>query len=788
MFASFENEINTNYDIMRQLFSLLFCAVCVISAYAVPAHPGAKKILQPDGTYVTVKLHGDEFFHYTTTADGYTIERNDQGYYVYLAEIDGDVAQSTVIAHDEEYRTDEENEFLNITGPRLLPTDAVSDAQITKAAANAQYVDNGILTSSASVKSYDYNNFRGLVILAEFSDRSFSRDDISEVFTNMVNQEGYEGVPSTDGTYTISYTGSVRDYFSGSSNGAFTPTFDIVGPYTLSYSSTYANGYSNGHTLARAVLNAANADVDFSDYDGDGDGVVDMFYIIYAGYGSNYSGNNSKYIWPYASSLTNTSKDGVSMGRYACSVEMYGWESEGNDLLEGIGIMCHEFSHVLGLSDVYDTDYDESGGTSEHPDTWSIMALGEYLNYGRTPPSWCLFERYQAGLATPTTITSNGEYTIEPLSTSNAGYRIDSSVNKEYFLLENRRKTGWDMYLEGAGMLVWRVDSTSTSVWTNNTINANPEHMYFELIRAQAQYDSDGTIYDSSYDPFPGSGKVTSLTNSSDPSIQSWTGADTSYEILSITQAASGDITITVGQDNSSSLIEDFENMSVFTGDAEDVEGNFVSWNFVEANVMNATSSNGNGNRVARFYKSGYITSAAFSVSSLVQVSFKGWNENSLRNGTVHLYVSTDYGTSWTEYFQDGVSTASSLKAGNSAVSFTYPIGLSGSDMMIKIMVDGGLGSYYVTLDDITLTYTGELSLSGITDIFADESDDSLSVATSGTTASITSTSNANIYVFDEAGTLVKVANCNNGTADIDLPQHGVYILKQGSNARKIAL
>ena len=773
---------------MRQLFLLLFCAVCAVCAYAVPAHPAANKILQPDGTYVTVKLHGDEFFHYTTTADGYTVERNDDGYYVYMTEVDGEVTLSTIIAHDEEYRTDEENAFLNVTGPRLLPSDVVSEAQITKAAANSQYVDNGLITSSASVKSYDYSNFHGLVILAEFSDRSFSRDDINEVFTSMINEEGYEGVYSTDSTTFTSYTGSVRDYFYSASNGVFSPTFDVVGPYTLNYASTYANGYSNGHTLARAVLNAANDDVDFSEYDGDGDGVVDMFYIIYAGYGSNFSGNSSKYIWPYASSLTNTSKDGVSMGRYACSTEMYGVESDDYEILDGIGVICHEFSHVLGLSDVYDVDYDESGGTSEHPDTWTIMALGEYLNYSRTPPTWCLFERYQAGFATPTTISANGEYTIEPLLSSNAGYRIDSSVNKEYFLLESRRRTGWDAYLEGSGMLVWRVDSTSTSVWTNNTINANPDHMYFELIRAQAQYDSDGTIYDSAYDPFPGTGKVTSLTNSTDPSIQSWTGSDTPYEILSISQAASGTITITVGQDNCSSLIEDFEAMSVFTGDAEDVEGNFTTWDFVEANVMNATSANGNGNRVARFYKSGYITSEAFSVSSLEEVSFKGWNENSLRNGTVHLYVSTDYGSSWTEYFQEGSSTASSLKAGNSAVEFTYPIGLSGSDMMIKIMVDGGLSSYYVTLDDVTITYTGDFSLSGITNILADNPDDSLIVATSGTTASITSTSDANIYIFDEAGTLLKVASCNNGTANVDLPQHGVYILRQGSTSRKIAL
>ena len=761
--------------------SLIAAVTLTTAAYAVPAHPDPVRVEQPDGTYVTLALHGDEFFHYTTTADGYTVERNAEGYWVYLMETDsGEVVQSTVPAHDEADRTDEERELLDKVGTNLLPQGAVEDAKIMKAAANEGYTASDAIT--ARPKTYDYSKFHGLVILAEFNDLSFSRSDAQEIFYNMMSQKDYAGVPDTTGTSVTSYTGSVRDYFYNSSFGVFDPTFDVVGPIKVDCSCLYANGTTNGHRLARIVLDTADDSIDFSQYDCDGDGTLDMFYIIYAGYGSNYTGNDSGYIWPYASSFSGLTKDGVSIGRYACSVELYGYESGGYTVLEGIGTVCHEFSHVLGLVDEYDTDYSSSGGESAHPDTWSLMASGSYLNYGRTPPSYSLFERYQSGFTTPTVITANGEYTIRSLDEYNEGYRIDSSVDNEYFMLENRRATGWNACLPGSGMLVFRVDSTSTSVWTSNKVNCNPDHMYYELIRADAQSSGD-----TSYDPFPGTGKVKKLTNSTDPSIQSWTGADTPYELLSITEQNSI-ITIVVGQDESVKEVEDFEKIATFTGDASSIEGVFTTWDFSGANVVSVSSSEGNGSRAGCFYKYGYMQSQGFKADYIESVSFTGWNNNTLRNATVHLYVSTDYGSTWTEYFEEDAVSASALKSGNTNVTFTYPLGIYDTAVMLKIYVDGSLGSYYITLDDITIVYTGTLAEAGIETVTATAAEEQLSIATSGLALTVFSTASDAIEIYGASGSLVDTAPGYDGAITFELPKHGFYIIRQGAATRKVVL
>ena len=160
--------------------------------------------------------------------------------------------------------------------------------------------------------------------------------------------------------------------------------------------------------------------------------------------------------------------------------------------IDGIGTICHEFSHVLGLPDFYDTNYDKDGKEeSNHPGDWSVMAGGSYLNIGRTPAGCSLYGRCSVGFCDedPELLTGKGDFMLPPLSDTQAkGYRINTPVNNEFFLLENRQKTKfkWDSELPGSGMLVFRVDRTKTSVWdmSSNEVNANPNHMYYELIRA----------------------------------------------------------------------------------------------------------------------------------------------------------------------------------------------------------------------------------------------------------------------------------------------------------------
>jgi hypothetical protein len=160
---------------------------------------------------------------------------------------------------------------------------------------------------------------------------------------------------------------------------------------------------------------------------------------------------------------------------------------------------------------------------------------GSYLNKARTPCGYGLLERFLAGFTMPQTISSQGSYSLEPINTSNAGYKINSGQDSVCFLLENRQLTGWDQYLKGHGMLVFRADTTNMDVWYDNTINCDPSHDYYVLVRANCQYDTTGTWFDSAYDPFPGTGNVTSINNDSiEPNLRSWSGKNCPFVISGI--------------------------------------------------------------------------------------------------------------------------------------------------------------------------------------------------------------------------------------------------------------
>lgn len=180
------------------------------------------------------------------------------------------------------------------------------------------------------------------------------------------------------------------------------------------------------------ALTAADPTVDFSKYDSDGDGQIDMIYFIFAGQGANYTGGSE--IWPHKSDLPGLTFDGMRTGTYACSAELSGAE---NDVqIDGIGTICHEFSHVLGMVDEYDTDYQGTGGEADHPNTWSLMSMGCYLNHGRTPVGYSAYERIQAGFMEPEEITASDTYSLPDLETSGKAFRISSIVGDEFLFLK----------------------------------------------------------------------------------------------------------------------------------------------------------------------------------------------------------------------------------------------------------------------------------------------------------------------------------------------------------------
>jgi hypothetical protein len=63
---------------MKRL-SLIIIAM-LLATVSLMARPGCSKpvsVKQPDGTTVTLLMHGDEFRHFMTTTDGYTVAKDE---------------------------------------------------------------------------------------------------------------------------------------------------------------------------------------------------------------------------------------------------------------------------------------------------------------------------------------------------------------------------------------------------------------------------------------------------------------------------------------------------------------------------------------------------------------------------------------------------------------------------------------------------------------------------------------------------------------------------------------
>ena len=666
---------------------LLTAAILSVQALAIPAHKGFLPMPQPDGTMVSIGLVGDEFYHFNITEDGYTVILNDAGAYVY-AQLDGDLlVESDIIAHNEGQRSADELALLAGTPKRLMDRTAVEQANIRRVKRNVD------------LSNFDLANFHGLVILIDFADVKFKTEDPKAFYTDMFSTEGFTGFDDpVKGTH-VNCLGSVRDYFKDQSNGAFNPPFDVYGPYTSTRNAKQCQSYSS--SIFTTALKKANDEIDFSQYDNNNDGKVDMIYFLVAGYSSSYDGNNKGYLWPHASNLSYTyaSYDGKWLDRYACSTELYGFESSPSTVtVEGIGTICHEFSHVLGLPDFYDTDYSDGGGQSHDPGGWDVMAGGADYNYGRTPAGYTFYERYALGWAKPHTIKKAGTYSLEAVNTSREGYILRSPVKNEFFTIENRQRTAWDAYLPGHGMIVTRVDSTNTSVWTNNKLNCNPDHNYFELLRA-----GNSTSGDSGSDPFPGTSGNPMLTNETNPSLKTWAGKKNDFNIVGI-QEKDGVITFEVVEDGSlMTMVEDFESMTANTSTSDaGVEGSLATWNFTKSGVRAPGDDLANGtNSVLMKVPSQFYSVTDVNCNSyLAQLTVFNSTTSTAK---LAMEYSVDGGASWTKALTPAGSAAAEVPSKVTGTCYWSLSIKSNTPARFRISQTSGSKTSPIYVDDFTL-------------------------------------------------------------------------------------
>lgn len=673
---------------MKKFLFVLMSMMAVVGAMAAPADRTPVRVTQPDGTTLTLRLVGDEFFHYNTTADGYTIVAVD-GAWQYAMSHDGQVVASGRLAHDSERRTADETQWLAGV-PRYL----TSATDIT-AARQARARRDGPAERTPAI---DYGNFHGLIVLVDYSDKQFSMDNPGEFYDRMINQENYTGF-DYNGQF-VPCTGSVRDYFTAQSGGRFVPQFDVVGPVTVPYECTAHTGNSNSWRVFKAAMDSVDALVNLKDYDLNHDGMADMIIFIGAGFASNYGGNNSNYLWPHKAILydwdtyTYLKYDNTYVGTYAASNEMYGWEIDPSSTPQGIGTIAHEFGHVLGLMDHYDTNYSD-GGQSHAPDDWDVMASGDHLNKCRTPCNYNLFERYALGWANPPILDQAGSYSLQALNTSNEGYILRTPVDQEYFTIENRQQTGWDAYLPGHGMLIFRVDSTSTGPWSQNTVNANPSHNYFEMLRA-----GGSTSGASASDAFPGSDDV---NNCSNYRLHTWSGDLNQYMLNEIIEQ-DGVITFNaIDMSQIEKMVETFDRMEVTTANSEQV-GDIATWKMLSSRVVEA----GDGKAVSMIYPSNVTMTTSVS-RNINRVTFDVEN-TSTTLAKFTLFYSLDEGATW----QKATTSNFEVPAGTTT-TIDWLGAAFGQSQRVRFRVGMVAGNKTVPciVDNFTIYYSGGEAIAG---------------------------------------------------------------------------
>ena len=515
--------LNNGYmkRLCREFFKVFLFAFCMASlpfvSNAIPAKPGVVEFEQSDGSIIPLYIRGDERAHFYVSVDGYPMLRGEDGMLYYAIEQNGKAVVSDMRASSVETRSEMEKNWLS-----TLDANAVwkgmkaRDVQLRK---QRRETPPQRATTFPTIGVH-----KSLVILVEYSDVSFSLDDPQDYFHRMLNEEGF----SDNGG-----TGSARDYYVQNSDSLYLPDFDVFGPVTLSRAMSYYGGndwYGNDQHPEQMVVEACQMlddEIDFSEYDSDGDGKVDNVYIFYAGYGEA-SGGSANSVWPHSWDLSSAGAsltlDGKRIEHYACSNEI-----EGGGFYDGIGTFCHEYGHVLGLPDIYATSYT----WAFTPGAYSLMDYGSYNNSSRTPPALSAYERYELNWIEPIAIQPTDTVVQLPhIMDSNMAYIMRVGRNSdEYFLLENRQQKGWDEYIPGHGMLVWHVDYNA-SVWNMNTVNNDPNHQYVDIEEAddiQSESTQDG-------DPFPGTSRVTVIDDDTSPSLKSWDGNRMDRRISEITE------------------------------------------------------------------------------------------------------------------------------------------------------------------------------------------------------------------------------------------------------------
>ena len=532
--------------ILKRFFLIIFAVICSLAAYSKPAKPGRICLSQPDGTVFHARFCGDEMMRIKVTEDGAAIVQDKDGWWCYAqydamgfkvstgCRVGGPVSPDVILRSRE------------IPFERMMESVSVRRAQV----ADELEKERGLLqrmrsSARSSTDTEEPVVKKGLVILVQFKGGNEKFTYTKNDFFNMLMQEGYS---------SFGADGSVKKYYDDQFKGKYEFSFDVSDIVTLDKDMAYYGANDNEgndknpHMMVIEACQLADADVDFAQYDQDGDGEVDNVFVFFAGE-DEAEGASEEHIWSHAWYIRdgagrNLVLDGVRINRYACASELRTID-ESKTTMTSIGTFCHEYAHTLGLPDMYDTDY-QVGGIGAA--TWrklSLMDGGNYNNDGNTPPNLTAVEREILGLSEPVLLPLSGKFTMGSID-EGVYYRINSDNDNEYFLLECRTSAGWDRFIGGSGMLVYHVDKsfnqagysevydrfvTAAERWGEcNEVNAYASHQCLDLVEADRRKDIYENTFDDQYGAYLQSlsglfypaGGVKTLTPVSVPGFKCW--------------------------------------------------------------------------------------------------------------------------------------------------------------------------------------------------------------------------------------------------------------------------
>ncbi|MDT8433030.1 MAG: M6 family metalloprotease domain-containing protein, partial [Bacteroidales bacterium] len=479
----------------------------------MPAYPFPVTVEQPDGTNVRIRGMGDRMLRLYETEDGYTVLQDKKGTYMYATlDAEQQLVSSGVAVGASKGAPDGIQKHL-----RYSPEQA-------DAAEKAYFTDTDSKANPTPFPTSGTNNV--LVILAEFADRTSSLP--ASELENMMSAPNHNG------------TGSFRDYYLEVSYSNLTLEPTVTPWVQVSQNMTYyggndAFGYDlRPHELVREAVELVEATgFDFSQFDNNNDGYVDEIILIHAGYGEQFIGSGDTAIWSHTFHLGDLAVeyDGVMLDNYIICPELFG--SSGTQL-NSIGTVVHEFAHSLAIPDIYDIDLEGSGGYAFDPNFWDLMAVGSWNNNGNTPAginAW--LKRYMGWMTIPV-IDSTGIFTLNPAIDHQEAYQLNTPVYNEYFIVENRQRTGFDSYLPGEGMLVYHVDLNHPG-WLTGEMNVDPAHQGFDLEEA----DNIRDTLTLAGDAFPGTANVTSFDSLSVPGSNTWDGNTSGVSLQNISLSGS---------------------------------------------------------------------------------------------------------------------------------------------------------------------------------------------------------------------------------------------------------